>query len=93
MISKLCRRTVLAAVVAATAAGFTSCADHDIKGGNNNGNINGPLDPIEAYTRAFVKEFGEFKGKPWSQAVSGAITVRTSRPTTVNVFAEVDGER
>ncbi|MDE6109373.1 MAG: hypothetical protein K2F72_03705, partial [Muribaculaceae bacterium] len=93
MISKLCRRTALAAVVAATAAGFTSCADHDIKGGNNNGNINGPLDPIEAYTRAFVKEFGEFKGKPWSQAVSGAITVRTSRPTTVNVFAEVDGER
>ena len=95
MISKLCRRTVLAAVVAATAAGFTSCADHDIKGGNNNGNgnINGPLDPIEAYTRAFVKEFGEFKAQKWSDGVDGVISIRTSKPTQINVFADVDGQR
>ncbi|MDE6498689.1 MAG: hypothetical protein K2L21_08520 [Muribaculaceae bacterium] len=95
MISRFCRRAVLAAVVAATAAGFTSCADHDIKGGNNNGNgnINGPLDPVEAYTRAFVKEFGEFKAQKWSDGVDGVISIRTSKPTQINVFADVDGQR
>lgn len=88
-------RYYLAAIVAATASCFTSCADHDIKSGNNNGNggINGPLDPVEAYTRAFVKEFGEFKAQKWSDGVDGVISIRTSKPTQINVFADVDGQR
>ena len=49
--------------------------------------------PQEDYTREFVKEFGEFKGESWSEAVSGALTVRTSHPTPVKVYAEIDGER
>ncbi|MDE6497872.1 MAG: hypothetical protein K2L21_04335 [Muribaculaceae bacterium] len=89
-ISKYCRIAMLSAAVA---AGVASCADHDITGGNNNGNINGPLDPVEAYPRAFVKEFGEFKAQKWSEAVSGVISVRTSKPTPVNVFADIDGRR
>ncbi len=91
---KCCHSLLCAAAVALAAWGLSACADNDIRGGgNNNGNINGPLDPVEAYTRAFVKEFGEFKAQKWSEAVSGVISVRTSKPTPVNVFADVDGQR
>ncbi len=87
------RKILSSAAVAFAAVCLASCADNDIKGGNGNGNINGPLDPVEAYTRAFVKEFGEFKAQNWDQGVQGVISVRTSRPTQINVFADIEGQR
>ena len=52
-----------------------------------------PISPEEQYTRDFVKEFGVFKAESWSEARSGAVTVKTDRPTAVNVFAEIGGQR
>lgn len=52
-----------------------------------------PISPEEQYTRDFVKEFGVFKAESWSEARSGAVTVKTDRPTAVNVFAEINGRR
>ena len=52
-----------------------------------------PISAEEQFTRDFVKEFGVFKAESWSEARSAAITVRTDRPTPVNVFAEIGGER
>ena len=92
LMHRCCRLAMRSAAVLAIVTGAWACSDNDIKTSGDDP-VNGPLDPVEAYTRAFVKEFGEFKGKPWGEAHSGAITVRTSRPTPVNVFAEIDGQR
>lgn len=81
------------AFVMATLSAMFACSDNTPGQDSPDSPGNGTLDPIEAYTRAFVKEFGVFKGKPWNEAVSGAITVCTSRPTSINVFAEIDGQR
>lgn len=82
---------LLAACLAVVTLGLVSCNHDDIYGGNGSGSDDNPA--LEEYMRAFIKEFGLFKAKPWSEAVSGAITVRTSAPTPVNVFAEIDGYR
>ena len=52
-----------------------------------------PISSEEQYTRDFVKEFGVFKAESWSEARSAAVTIRTDRPTPVNIFAEIGGER
>lgn len=82
---------LLAACLAVVTSGLVSCNHDDIYGGNGSGSDDNPA--LEEYMRAFIKEFGLFKAKPWSEAVSGAITVRTASPTPVNVFAEIDGYR
>lgn len=80
------------AAVLAIVTGAWACSDNDIKTSGDDP-VNGPLDPVEAYTRAFVKEFGEFKAQKWSEAQSGVISVRTSKPTQINVFADIEGNR
>lgn len=52
-----------------------------------------PISPEEQYTRDFVKEFGVFKAESWSEARSAAVTIKTDRPTPVNIFAEIGGRR
>ncbi len=91
LIRTFCRMAAISAAVAASSGMLTSCAEKDYPEGGNSGQ--GDNEALEIYTRAFIKEFGIFKGKPWSEAVGGAITVRTSKPTPVNVFADIDGQR
>lgn len=52
-----------------------------------------PISSEEQYTRDFVKKFGTFKAESWSEARSAAVTIHTDRPTPVNIFAEVGGQR
>lgn len=75
--------TMRAALVCALLSSAAACTD----------DINTEISLDELYTREFVKQFGEFKAESWSQAVAGVVTVRTSKPTGVNVFAEIDGRR
>lgn len=90
LIQKICCRVESLCAIALCAGAFVSCAEHDL---NINGGTSGENDYNELFAHAFIKEFGVFKGKPWSAAVNGAIRVRTAQPTAINVFADVEGER
>lgn len=81
-----------AAVAAVAASGFTSCNHTDIYA-DNSGTDNSGTDHKEIFTKAFINEFGLFKAKPWDEAETKAVTVRTARPTEVNIFADIDGQR
>lgn len=70
------------------AAVLGSCAENDL---HDSYGDQGSIDQQELFTRAFIEKFGVFKGEPYSAAVSSGISVRTARPTVINVFAEVGG--
>lgn len=72
------------------AAVLGSCAENDL---HDSYGDQGSIDQQELFTRAFIEKFGVFKGEPYSAAVSSGISVRTARPTVINVFAEVGGQR
>lgn len=89
LIHKISHKAVYFTAMLLCAGSFVSCAEHEL---HNNGS-NGGTDYNELFTHAFIKEFGVFKGKAWNEAVNGAIKVRTAKPTAINVFAEVGGQR
>ncbi|MBD5277300.1 MAG: LruC domain-containing protein [Bacteroides sp.] len=92
LMHRCCRLAMRSAAVLAIVTGAWACSDNDIKTSGDDP-VNGPLDPVEAYTRAFVKEFGQFKAQKWTDGVDGVISVRTSKPTEINVFADIEGHR
>ncbi|MDE6693327.1 MAG: hypothetical protein K2K05_08070 [Muribaculaceae bacterium] len=50
-------------------------------------------DPVEEFTRTFVKAFGPFRAESWTEAVSTGITVRTAGVNSLEIVAEVGGTR
>ncbi len=48
----------------------------------------------ELYMRQFIKEFGLIDpSHDWNMAKDGNITIKTSNPTDVKIYANVDGKR
>lgn len=92
LICKTWLRIAYASVAALALAGITSCNNTDINAGISETDKSS-IDHKEIYTKAFINEFGLFKGKPWNEAETKCVTVRTARPTVVNVFADIDGQR
>lgn len=89
LILKSRRLTVCAITLAAA---VTSCSNHDFDNGYSDRDDIGN-DHKEAFTKAFINEFGLFKGQPYSAAMYTGVTVRTAEPTVINVFADIDGQR
>lgn len=69
-------------LIASTA--IVGCNDHEISMDS---------DPVEDFTRNFVKAFGPFRAESWSEAVSTGITVRTAGVNSLEILAEIDGTR
>lgn len=56
--------------------------------------IDMPTDAENAYTKAFIEEFGlPDPNHDWSLATTAGLTVKTEKPVHLRVLADIDGER
>lgn len=56
-------------------------------------NLPPPITRNDLYTNAFVKDFGEFSAQRWDEAKRVGVTIKTSRPTSVSICADINGTR